>query len=252
MKIQVFSDLHLEFRKNYLFPKIKPLADYLFLAGDIGKLNIPNYQQFFDYCSKNWKHTICILGNHEYYHCTKSIFELKTEYQNFFKQFDNISLLDNEYIYLNSDIVVYGTTLWTYPSQESLRRINDFHCILETPTKTLELKTLENICDIEHESLKKFNQEFANKNIYKILITHFPIVQTNVSHPKYNIQPLYLKNYFSSNFFHQLEYPIDLIISGHTHYSYDFKINSTRFISNQIGYPGETILNFSMNGLFHI
>ena len=28
-------------------------------------------------------------------------------------------------------------------------------------------------------------------------------------------------------------------ISGHTHCSYDIKIDNCRFVSNQLGYPGE-------------
>ena len=36
MKFQLFSDIHLEFLKE--FPKIIPHTDFLFLAGDIGKI----------------------------------------------------------------------------------------------------------------------------------------------------------------------------------------------------------------------
>ena len=75
MKFQVFSDIHLEFfEKNSkdTIPYIEPLEDYLFLVGDIGKLHIPNYKIFFDYCSNNWKLTFYILGNHEFYHSSKT------------------------------------------------------------------------------------------------------------------------------------------------------------------------------------
>lgn len=63
MRIQVISDIHLEFIKNIL--KIEPKTDYLFLAGDIGKLDLINssqclYRKFMDYVSK--------IGNHEFYH----------------------------------------------------------------------------------------------------------------------------------------------------------------------------------------
>ena len=47
MKFQLFSDIHLELCKNV--PYIKPLADYLFLAGDIGNISKPNLKLFIDY-----------------------------------------------------------------------------------------------------------------------------------------------------------------------------------------------------------
>ena len=89
---QLFSDIHLELLKSSKFPKIKPLTDYLFLAGDIGKINTPNYELFFDYCSQNWKKVFYVLGNHEFYNSNKDLKTLKKQKQ---KQL----LIDAEKIY---------------------------------------------------------------------------------------------------------------------------------------------------------
>ena len=78
---QLFSDIHLELLKSSKFPKIKPLTDYLFLAGDIGKINTPNYEPFFDYCSENWKKVFYVLGNHEFYNSNKDFKTLNQKIQ---------------------------------------------------------------------------------------------------------------------------------------------------------------------------
>lgn len=96
MKVQIFIDLHTE----YLFhiPKIIPLADCLFLAGDIGKINAPIFDEFLDYVSSCWKQVVYILGNHEYYHSKKTISKLNLEYKTLFQTYNNIHLLDDSYI----------------------------------------------------------------------------------------------------------------------------------------------------------
>ena len=75
LKIQIISDLHLEFMKK--LPKFLKYfkqhdADYLFLAGDIGYPKYPDYNrglfyQFICWCTNNYKKVFYIIGNHEAY-----------------------------------------------------------------------------------------------------------------------------------------------------------------------------------------
>ncbi|MCL1933651.1 MAG: metallophosphoesterase [Candidatus Azobacteroides sp.] len=72
MKIQYASDLHLEFPDNskYLFDNpIIPVGDILLLAGDIGCLGSYSYNAhpFWDWAAANFKQTLVIPGNHEFY-----------------------------------------------------------------------------------------------------------------------------------------------------------------------------------------
>lgn len=72
MKIQIASDLHLEFAENWQYLKEHPLevsGDILILAGDIGYLGDDNYSKhlFWDWASDNYQQVIVCMGNHEFY-----------------------------------------------------------------------------------------------------------------------------------------------------------------------------------------
>lgn len=107
MKIQIISDIHLEQRK--IFPRIKPLCDYLFLAGDIGKINNKLYDEFLHYCSDNWKLVFYVLGNHEFYHNKKTYDIL---YEGYIDTFNNILLLNNQICHLEG-FQILGCILWS-------------------------------------------------------------------------------------------------------------------------------------------
>ena len=69
-KIQIVSDIHIEYKKEELNPLdfFTPSAPYLILAGDIGSFY--KYDQLKDFLQKTCKlfdHVIYVLGNHEYY-----------------------------------------------------------------------------------------------------------------------------------------------------------------------------------------
>ncbi len=67
MRIQYISDIHLEFFK--VLPKqiVRPVADILCLAGDIGYPFSSLYRDFLKQVSRDFKKVFLIAGNHEYY-----------------------------------------------------------------------------------------------------------------------------------------------------------------------------------------
>jgi len=70
MKIQLASDIHLEFEGCYeRMPKIKAVSpdNVLVLAGDIGKPSQPIYKQFLNEMAQQFAKVIVVAGNHEYY-----------------------------------------------------------------------------------------------------------------------------------------------------------------------------------------
>ena len=91
MRIQVISDIHLEERQT--IPEVKPNAEVLFLAGDIGILGNKLFEEFIEYVDQNWSTIFYVLGNHELYSKTKDIEQLIYEYDMFFKKFNNIVFL---------------------------------------------------------------------------------------------------------------------------------------------------------------
>ena len=261
-KFQLFSDIHMELHKN--IPYIKPLADYLFLAGDIGNISKPNLKIFIDYCSKNWKKTFYILGNHEFYHNNSTYDQLLDEYIELIKLYDNVHLLNDSYYDLELDMEttyrLYGSILWSnIEANTDITSLNDFNRIkMKNEKNWIVPINLQYFNQLHSNSLTKLIDQVKIANLENkklIVITHFPPVRNNktilahTSHPKYSSQPNHIRNYFSNDFTEpnlltlgitekELYNNIKCWMSGHTHYSYDFKYQ-TRFLSNQIGYFNE-------------
>lgn len=257
MKIQVFSDIHLEFYKTY--PKIKPQAKFLFLAGDIGKISDSNYTEFIEYCSKNWQNVFVVLGNHEFYHSKKSFDKLLHEYKEFYDNFSNVTLLEKDEIYLE-DYRILGLTFWSF--------IEDGYDIVNC-TRKIKVRYFDKNENIRTSSIgrenynklfetsKKWLDEMYNPNIKTIIITHHPLTQENTLQQQFLNENHTKKrmNVFSTNYTFNPNEKL-VCISGHTHYSHNFiDENGVHYISNQMGYNDELIKkhsNFNDIGVYNI
>jgi len=156
MRLRYLSDLHLEFitpnKIDKLIYKIKPNTDdfttpscgaapqnfeICILAGDIGNPYGSNYDKFMKHINKTFKKSFVIAGNHEYY-SKKSMNDINDYLDHYFKQFDNIRFLNNDFeIYENHCFI--GTTLWskiTNPNYEinDVYNITDFRNFAESKT----------------------------------------------------------------------------------------------------------------------
>jgi predicted phosphodiesterase len=245
--LQVYSDIHLEIWNK--MPEIEVKADYLILAGDICQLNHPILYRFLDYCSKNWKKTFYVPGNHEYYSHKKNMNELEFEYKyHIGEKYKNIFYLNNSVAELDDDINVYGTTFWTNPPfrsrHEARQYINDYNHITYFKQGLDQVVELDvpKVKELSNDSFKHLQDYLAGENKKTIVITHFPPTRTGTSHPKYLAENRSYNLYFAwpndtlSNF--KLNNVLAWI-SGHTHWSYDFHQNGIRLISNQLGYLSE-------------
>lgn len=274
MKIQVFSDLHLEFYKSFreLPIQIEPLCDILILAGDIGFINDDSYKEFIDYIHNKWKYIFIVLGNHEYYSKKNTYIKLKQKYKEFFKSYDNIHLLDKkvfEFTYNENGIekewIIIGCTLWAFISDINFEKISCSKYIQYYNTKK-ERKlpiTLNMFNDMHHDEKNWLIETYdttIKKNI--IIVTHYPVINHYFTNNKH-----YPDNTNDNGFYNNLKLKNKRIenneesennvicISGHTHYSFNKKINNIRYISNQMGYDIEyenKITKFNHNGLFEV
>jgi len=255
MKIQVLSDIHLEYRT--LLPELIPKAPYLFLPGDIGKLHIPIYKQFMDYVSSKWKHVFITLGNHEFYNNKKDVDTLIDEYTEFFEHYDNITLLEQNIAYIE-DYCIIGLVLWSYidPTTDAGRYINCPTHIKQridvsktspsNPIRTVPIGI--DLYNELHSISKEWLLETYNPHQPKtIIMTHYPLSNdSRMIHSKHHNQPQYIKDLFTNNIhlFPSNENSKLVCISGHTHHSADFYCNDypnqqVRYISNQLGYVDE-------------
>jgi len=271
LPIQIYSDLHLELTKK--IPKIVPKSQYLFLAGDISKFNHPSFGEFLSYCNDNWEKTFYVLGNHDYWNTNSYIQKIKQQVKEYLqdRKLTNIQILDNEFVSLNEEIIVYGSTFWT-PSPfiteyEARMYINDYNMIRfksnieDSRPYDLAPSDVNRMYLEDKSKIYEFlNTNELTKNKKVIMLTHFPPQRTGSSHPKYRDEKSVMKFYFSHSDGVIKEFNnysnILCWISGHTHYSYDFKSpEGVRLISNQMGYireaiSGETL--FKEDGLFEI
>jgi len=259
--IQVYSDIHIEVWNKV--PELPVNAKYLFLAGDICQMYHPMFYPFLDYCSKHWEKIFYIPGNHEYYSQKNNLNELEFEYKYRIKErYKNIFYLNNEYVQLNDEINVYGTTFWTIPpfntTFEARTTINDYHNItyFNQERRTLVNLDVDYVTKMSNESFNKLHDYLSEEKKKTIVVTHFPPIRSRTSSPEYLSQERLLNSYFAwpDNTLEKFNLNNVLCwISGHTHWSYNFKKNKIRLIGNQLGYKlelGKTSLR--ENGIFEI
>jgi predicted phosphohydrolase len=245
MKIRYLSDLHLEFIKpNKIEKFIKNIPNGIdeicVLAGDIGNPYTNNYDIFMKFINNNFKKTFVITGNHEYYNKIKSIEDTNNYLTEYFKQFENISFLNNQYEYYNNYCFI-GTTLWSKITNP-IYEINDVCAI-------------PNLDYIKYNSLNMlcvdFLEDALQNNDNCIIITHH-VPSNSLIDSKYKTQTMmHYNQWFYCDMDELIELNKEKIkcwIYGHTHTPSNTIINGIPFLCNSIGYPNENNkLNFQTN-----
>lgn len=236
MKIRYLSDLHLEYidnrRIDIFIKKIIPNNNEIcILAGDIGNPYSKNYDIFIKYINDNFKKSFIICGNHEYYNNDKTIDETKKYLEEYIKQYNNISYLDNSYEYYDNYCFI-GTTLWSHITNPNYKindvyRIKNFNCSLYN--------------EYNNESIK-FLEDIIEKNNNCVIITHHvpsnSLIDIIYKTPK--MEPYNQWFYCNlDNFILKNTDKIKLWIYGHTHSHSNKTINNIPFVCNPIGYPNE-------------
>ena len=235
MKLQIFSDLHLEFKD---FSPDLSQADIAIFAGDISpgttgaewllalNADIP---------------LLYVPGNHEYYRHVHG--NLQRRIAGLTKG-TNVHLLDDHYVEIG-DIVFLGCTLWTdfnllgNPPLSSLHchgKMNDYRCI-RTPPKYSRL-TPANTISFHNQSREWLNSTLRQFTDHKVVVVshHAPSALS--------IPEMYSQSELSAAYASNLDelimhYQPDLWIHGHIHECKDYLIGNSRVICNPRGYRGQ-------------
>lgn len=200
ISFQVLSDLHLEINQQYESYEIPLCADYLILAGDIGRLaDYDKYRDFLHKQTQQFKLVFLILGNHEFYNGTYK-FGLEKA-----KQLEQESCFNGRLIILNqgrydilgSSITILGCTLWPNIPHESKTivqsKIKDFQKITgwtvdnhNTSHDSDLVWLLKEIHSIQHanEKVKKRSQKQSI-----LVVTHYAPSLSRTSSPQHSQNP---------------------------------------------------------------
>lgn len=235
MKIQILSDLHLEFL--YLFQvddiisKILPLGDVLVLAGDIGRPDDDTYNYFLKKMSKVFPKVFIITGNHEYYGGDISLTNEKIS--RICSQLENVSFLCSSYEDYGGFRWI-GTTLWTHIEPTTSCFIND--------VRNIHHFNIEKYNQLHQESVHFLENNLSEKKQLIVITHHLPSYK--LIHKKYMKSPAHEKynQWFASSLdglIRKFTQNLPLWIYGHTHDFSHIIMNETQMICNPIGYENE-------------
>ncbi len=235
MKIQICSDLHLEFSENRKWLKDNPLVpkgEVLIIAGDTYYLN-RDYAKldFIKRVSDEFKVVYLIPGNHEYYEgydVSNALNAFNIDIK------ENVHLLNNVAIEVD-DVKLIFSTFWSLIEKNIVNVLNGL-----TDFKRIKYQTEKFNINHYNELHRKAFEFVSNETLSrgkKIIITHhLPSSECSVDEFKNSLlnEAFYVEktNFISNN-------DIDYWIYGHSHRNKsDFSIAGTKMITNQFGYLG--------------
>ena len=242
MKLRILSDLHLEANPLSL-PDVS--CDVVILAGDIAPVR---YHDVPVWARKQFGDTpiLWVMGNHEYYGWIHGGgMQACLDHARASARNHGVVVLEQE-SYVINDVHVLGCTLWTNfnlqdtPTESMLRArrgMGDFDGEIRLREASGESRFFrpQDSLEVHQRSVRWLEATLVNPRAAKtVVITHHPPHprfqhSTSVRHP--------LSPAFCSDLGSLIEtYEPVLWVSDHTHASHDFKIGSTRLVSNQRGY----------------
>jgi predicted phosphodiesterase len=252
MKVQVVSDLHLEFRDN--LNKFRITAPILFMCGDIcasgSDSDFAYFVRFLKYIAPKYDLIFHVPGNHEFYSTTSKSKPMNTIINSFkilSKKIPNYIFLCNNIAKIHSNgkyCYIIGATLWTHIDKEYydlvLSGMNDYKCINTGQSKlTPQYVNKMNMASVKY--IKKWIDKACKEKVKCIVMTHHKPYKTADFHPAYENDLLKIIKKCVIAWFY-----------GHTHKADFKKINGTLFVSNPCGYPHERDVGYNPNMSFEI
>lgn len=271
MKIRYLSDLHIgHFNYDNMIlsyissnmNKHENSSDVLIVAGDLFVIsNILNRDNrplllslFFAWCSSNFKKTIIIPGNHEFYDGT----DIDEFLRGFNKEiYPNIHVVCNDTIIID-DVAIVCSTLWSNVYDISDQRIvntmmNDCRLIKWKGQNFLSDRFGE-----AHDICKSFISSALSLSAARGIPSCKTIVATHHCPSILCEQPKYaggrLSHAFIADDMNDIisTYSPAYWIYGHTHYNIDIDLFDTKIVSNQLGYNSTEAVGFEFDKYFFI
>ena len=263
MKINVISDLHLDFADLTL-----PGGDVLIISGDLCEAKSirkaeynPNmvlleheradhrpdrfYRFLEEECGRKYRETIMVMGNHEHYG-----FKYHKTYDHIRSQLpDNVHLLENETYELDG-VTFMGATLWTDMNRgdeitlwQMKSMMNDYRQITaKTNGNYFRLQPERTMAD-HHQTMAYFKKTLTERR--EAGLTNPVVVVTHHSPSKASTHPRYVNETIMNGAYSSdlsefiLDHPeIQLWTHGHTHSKFDYTIGECRIVCNPRGYKG--------------
>ncbi len=233
MRAHILCDLHLEFGAVPVPPAD---ADVVVLAGDI---HIGREGRRWARRRFPDKPVVYVLGNHEFYrHSLPDLTEtLKRETEG-----SNIHVLENSAAEIHG-FTFLGCTLWTdfqlANDPESAMRaaesvMTDYKVILNSSEN--RVLRAPDTAQLHAESVLWLKGELAKCNPARTVIVTHHAPSPRSEAPYHKNGPL--TGAFASKLDALIERSsVPLWIHGHTHHNVDYRIGSTRMLTNQRGYP---------------
>lgn len=268
VKIQIVSDLHLEFRGTNFQKIIKPSAPILFLLGDIcacgTERDFKIFQEFIKFIAPQFTYIFHVPGNHEYYTVGNKNITYKdtlpgvdSKIRKFLKNFKNVFFLNNDTVKLkigSKTYVFIGATFWTGVKTEDRKEVgslmNDYvYLYMPNPKPKNLTATQKN----EWKSVRKYNIEDMSKYHVKA-VKYFMKEIKKIKSNEIGILLTHHKPYRTANIKDKLSqaYETDILGTvikppnnirlwgyGHTHVADDRMVAEVRVVSNPKGYPSQ-------------
>lgn len=252
LRIQYASDLHLEFRDNFVGTALlKPIAPVLALAGDIGSPYRREYRDFLAYCSKFWDRVFVVAGNHEFYnkrpvkpaHKSYTVSQMLATIRSHAAEFRNVHFLERDRVDYGG-VAFLGCTLWTDTSvNHDLARsaMTDYKVITVDGVSAIMPEQTTEWHHRDHAWLAEGLATCADAGTPAVVLTHHLPSYAFVA-ARYATSPI---NFcFASRCDDLLHPPVRAWIAGHTHAAvhrhWTFEGGEVvHGCVNPTGYPGE-------------
>ena len=240
LRIQYFSDLHLELKRTVL-PVVPVLGDVLVLGGDMGDIDDGKFPTFMGQMSKDFKDVVIITGNREYYQWSKtkqmSMIQLEERIEKYHSQFPNVHFLNKSTWTHPSGLDFHGCTLWCHIPTASAslteKKVFTYKYAYTAPGKKVTVADTNKI----HEDHVTWLKSAISKSKQCVVVTHHtPTLRF------YKSPDLAVVGGLGANLDKLIETSpqIKLWICGHAHFIADVVIGSTLCSMNCIGYPGDS------------